>query len=76
MFMVFRSRKQAKLQWLQDANQNNVDKLNSVRCEASRYFRNKKEEYLKAKIDDLVTNCKIKKISGLYASINDFTNGY
>jgi len=32
-------RKQAKMQWLQDPNQSNVDKLNSVRYEASRHFR-------------------------------------
>jgi hypothetical protein len=29
--------------------------------EASRHFRNKKKEYLKAKIDELVTNSNIKK---------------
>jgi hypothetical protein len=44
-------RKQAKMQWLQDPRQSNVDNLNNVRREASRHFRNKKE-YLKAKIDD------------------------
>jgi len=37
-------RKQAKKQWLQD-------NLNNVRHEASRHFRNKHNEYLKAKID-------------------------
>jgi len=36
-------RKQAKMQWLQDSKQNNVDDLNSVRHEASKHFRNKKE---------------------------------
>jgi hypothetical protein len=35
--------------------------LNSVRHEESRHFRNKKQEYLKAKIDELETNIKIKK---------------
>jgi len=44
-------RKQAKMQWLQDPNKSNVDNLNKVRREASKYFRNKKTEYLKAKID-------------------------
>ena len=34
--------KQAKLQWVQDPSQSNVDNLNNVRCEASRHFRNKK----------------------------------
>jgi predicted metallo-beta-lactamase superfamily hydrolase len=43
------NRKQSKMQWLQNPNQNHVDNLNSVRREDSRYFRNKDKEYLKAK---------------------------
>ena len=49
------------MQWLQDPNQCNVDNLNNVRHEVSRHFRNKKKEYLKAKIDELETTSKIKK---------------
>jgi len=41
------------LQRLQDPNQSNVDNLNNVQCEASRHFRNKKKEHLKAKIEEL-----------------------
>jgi hypothetical protein len=37
-----------------------------VRHKASRYFRNKKKEYLKAKIEELETNNKIKNIRDLY----------
>jgi hypothetical protein len=33
-------RKQVKIQWLQNLNQNNGDNLNNVRHEASRHFRN------------------------------------
>jgi len=44
-------RNHAKMQWLQYPNQSNVDNLSSVRPETSRCFRNKKKEYLKAKID-------------------------
>ena len=55
-------RKQDEMQWLQDPNQRNVDKLNNVSHEAIRHFRNQKEEYLKAKIDELHTNCQIKNI--------------
>jgi hypothetical protein len=40
-------REQAKLQWLQDPSETNGDNLKIVRREASRYFRNKKKEYLK-----------------------------
>ena len=35
-------RKQAKMQWLEDPNQSNVDNPNNLRCQASRHFRNKK----------------------------------
>jgi len=44
------------MQWVQDLSQSNVDNLNNVRCEASRHFRNKKKECLKAKIKELETN--------------------
>ena len=54
----------------------NVDTLNNVRHEASRYFRNKKKAYLKAKIEDLETNSKIKNIRDLYRGISDFKKGY
>ena len=40
----------------------------------NRHFRNKKKEYLKAKIDELENNSKIKNIRDLYTSINDFKN--
>jgi hypothetical protein len=50
------------MQWLQDTNQSNVDNLNNVKHEASRHFNNKMKEYLKAKIDELETNSKIKNI--------------
>jgi hypothetical protein len=48
------------VQWLQDPNQSNVGNLDNVRDEASRHFRNKKKEYLKAKIDELETNSNKK----------------
>jgi hypothetical protein len=54
-------RKQAKMQWVQDANQNNVHNVYNVRCEASRHFRNKKKEYLEAEIEELETHSNIKK---------------
>jgi hypothetical protein len=46
-------RKQVKLEWLQDPSVGNEDNLSNVRREASRYFRNKKREYLKDKINEL-----------------------
>jgi len=69
-------RKQAKMQWIQDPSQSNVDNLNHVRHDASRHFRNKKNDHLKAKIEELETNSKIKNIRSLYRGINDFKKGY
>ena len=46
------------MQWLQDPNRSNIDNLNSVRREASRCFRDKKKEYLKAKLNELELTVK------------------
>ena len=46
---ILDQRKQAKMQWIQDPSQSNVDNLNNVRQDASRHFRNKKKAYLRAK---------------------------
>jgi hypothetical protein len=48
------------MQWVQDPNQGNVDNLNNIRHEASRHFRIKTKEHLKAKIEELETNSKLK----------------
>jgi hypothetical protein len=61
---------------LQNPSQSNVNNLNNVRREASRHFRNKNKEYLKAKINELKTNSKNKNIRDLYRGINDFKKGY
>jgi hypothetical protein len=53
---------QAEMQWLQNPKRSNVDKLNIVGHEANRHFRNQKKEYLRAEIDKLETNNKIKNI--------------
>jgi hypothetical protein len=76
MLRFFRSRKQAKMQWLQDPNQRNVNNLNTVRRDGSRHVRNKKGEYLKTKFEELGTSRKIKNIRHLYRNINDFKKVY
>ena len=43
--------KQAKMQWVQDPIQRNVDKLNNIRHKAGRHFRKKEKAYLKAKFE-------------------------
>jgi hypothetical protein len=57
------------MQWIQDPSQSNLDNLNNVRQEASRHFRKKLKEYLKAKIEELETDSKIKIIRDLYRGI-------
>jgi hypothetical protein len=74
--VILDQRKQAKIQWIQDPSQSNVDNLNNVRRHASRHFRNKKKAYLKSKIEELETNSKIKYIRDLYRGINDVKKGY
>jgi len=44
-------RMHAKMQWLWDPYQSKLDNLHNVRCAASRHFRNKMKEYLRAKIN-------------------------
>jgi hypothetical protein len=57
MFRFFDQRKQAKMQWLQDPSQSNIDNQNNVRRE------DKKKEYLQAKVWELETYSKIKIIN-------------
>jgi hypothetical protein len=63
------------MQWAQDLNQNTVDNLNNVRREASRHFKGKKKECLKAKIYGLETNSNIK-IPEICRGISDFKVGF
>jgi hypothetical protein len=50
--------------------------MSDIRREASRYFRNKKREYLKDKIKELESKSKNKNIRDLYRGINEFKKGY
>ena len=46
-------RKQAKMQWIQDTSRSNVDNLNKIRHDASRYFRKKRRHISKLKLRNL-----------------------
>jgi hypothetical protein len=61
---------------LRDRSKINGDNLNNVKLEASRYFRNKKREYLKDEINELATNSRNKNIRYLYRGINEFKRVY
>ena len=52
--------KRAKMQWVQDPTQSNIDNLNNVRCENSRPFRNTKKVYPKDKIEELILTVRLK----------------
>jgi hypothetical protein len=64
------------MQWLQDSNKSNKNNLTYVRREASRYFRGKKKENLKAEIEEFETNRKIKNIRDMYRGNSDFKKCY
>jgi predicted RNA-binding protein with EMAP domain len=63
------------LQWLQDPSEINGDNLKIIRRKASRYFRNKKREKLKERINELATNSKNKNIRYMYRGINELVPG-
>jgi hypothetical protein len=73
---LFDRRKKAKLQWLQDPSEASEDNLSDVTWEASRYFRNKKREYMREKINELEAKSKNKYFRDLYRGINEFKKGY
>jgi hypothetical protein len=60
---------------IHNPNQSDGHNLN-IRHEASRHFRNKKKEYLKATINELETTSKNKNIRDFYKGINAFKKRY
>jgi hypothetical protein len=67
-------RKEAKQQWLQNPGEINGDNLNNFTLEASRHFRNKKREHLKAKINEIAANSRNR--GDLYRGITNLKKGY
>jgi hypothetical protein len=64
------------LLWLQDPSEINADNSNNIGREARMHFENKKREYLKDKINELVTNSKNNNIRDMYGGISEFKRGY
>ena len=60
MFRLLDQRKQAKIQCIHDPSESNVDNLNNVKRDTSRYFRNKKKAYLKLKLRNLKLTVRSK----------------
>jgi len=67
-------RKRAKIQWIQDPSQNNVEILNNVRCEVSRHFTNKKKAYLRGKSQELVDHICQEVNAGSLILLSDITD--
>jgi hypothetical protein len=59
MFTFLDQRKQAKMQWVLNPSQSNVNKLDNVTREARRHSGNKKKEYSITNIDEVVGSSKI-----------------
>jgi hypothetical protein len=59
---------------VKDPNQDKVYNLNNVIREASRHF-GKKEEHLRAKIDELETNSNMINTRDLYRGVNGIKKG-
>jgi hypothetical protein len=57
---ILDQRKQAKMQWIQDLSQSNVDNLNNVRRDASEHFRKKIRHIRKLKLRNLKLTVKKK----------------
>jgi hypothetical protein len=64
------------LQWLQEQSEINGDNLNNARREASRYFKNKKKQYVRDKVNELAENNKKTNIRDLYRRISEFKKCY
>ena len=62
------------MKWVQDTSLSNANNINNVRCEATVHFRNKKQVYLKAKVDEFE---RVRwKTLGTCIGAYDFKKGY
>ena len=69
-------RKQAKLLWLQNPNDQTAEDFSNVRSDICRMFRKKKRDYKKAKLNKLEENSKNKNIRKMYKGNNELKKGY
>jgi len=69
-------RKQKKLLWLQNPNNQTAEDFSNVRRNTCRMFRKKKRDYMKAIVNKLDENSKNKNIRETYKGINEFKKGY
>jgi hypothetical protein len=72
---ILGQRNEAKMLWIQDPNQSNLDNLNNATPKASRNFRNTNMGYINAKINELQTvriseNCMSDHKMGYQSTTN------
>jgi len=64
------------MQWIQDPTQSNAENLNNVNVKLADIAGSKRKEYLKAKIEEIEINMKIKNITDFFRGISEFKKGY
>jgi hypothetical protein len=69
-------RKQAKLLWLQNPDDQTAEDFSNVRCGTCRTFMKKKHDYVQAKVNKLEENSENKNIQEMYKGINGVKKGY
>jgi hypothetical protein len=74
MFKTIRSKETSQITMVTESESNILDILN-VRCEASRHFKNKKRDYLKDILNELVTHNKNKNVRDLCRGESEFQKG-
>jgi hypothetical protein len=74
-FRIIRSKEIIQISVVKYPREINGDNLKTSRHEASRHFRNKKQEYLKNKINALATNNVKKSAGDPFSVINEFSKG-
>jgi hypothetical protein len=75
MFKTIGSKETSQIAMVTGSQPNILDIVN-IRREASRHFRNKKRDYLKDIINELVTHNKNKNIRDLYRGVSECQKGY
>ena len=73
---LFNKRKQAKLLWLQNPNDQTAEDLANVWRDTYVTFKIKERDYMKAKVMKLEENGMNKNIREMYKGIIEFKKGY
>ena len=70
------NRKQAKLLWQQNPNDQTAEDFSNLKRNTCRTFKKMKRDYMKAKVNKLEENSNNKNIWEMYKGINEFKKDY